>query len=205
MDPHYETLNLKPGAAWEEVRQAYRDLVKFWHPDRFPSVPSGLQQLATRKLKEINAAYGEIEKSFSSRGEILSSSAPPPPPVKPSVARREQVSWSWPNGDRYEGETRKGLMHGRGTYYYSRGGRYEGEFENGKPHGRGTLFYTTGDVFDGEFRSDTIEGRGTYSYANGDKFIGWFQQGQPHGRGCYVLANGKQFTGHWDNGDFLGE
>ncbi len=57
---YYEILELKPGASPEEVKQAYKDLVSVWHPDRFSHNPR-LQQKAQEKLKEINRAYEAIE------------------------------------------------------------------------------------------------------------------------------------------------
>ena len=57
-----ETLGVKPGASEEEVTQAYRDLAKVWHPDRFAD-NSRLQKKAEEKLKEVNAAY-EYVRSF---------------------------------------------------------------------------------------------------------------------------------------------
>jgi len=57
-----ETLGVKPGATQKEVAQAYRDLTKVWHPDRFADNPR-LQRKAEEKIKEINAAY-EYFKSF---------------------------------------------------------------------------------------------------------------------------------------------
>lgn len=56
----YETLGLKPEASLDEVREAYRDLVKVWHPDRFAHDPK-LQLKAQEKLKEINHAYQKIQ------------------------------------------------------------------------------------------------------------------------------------------------
>lgn len=53
--PH-QILGLNPGASPEEVKQAYRDLVKVWHPDRFAH-DDRLRLLAQDKLKEINGAY----------------------------------------------------------------------------------------------------------------------------------------------------
>ncbi|MEM9539560.1 MAG: DnaJ domain-containing protein [Cyanobacteria bacterium P01_E01_bin.42] len=56
MNQYYERLDLKPGASPEEIKQAYRKLVKKWHPDRFPDEPQRQQQ-AEEKIKEINEAY----------------------------------------------------------------------------------------------------------------------------------------------------
>ena len=56
---YYKILELEPAASLEEVKKAYRDLVKVWHPDRF-SDNQRLQKKANEKLAEINAAYKEI-------------------------------------------------------------------------------------------------------------------------------------------------
>tara|TARA_B100000315_G_C14503677_1_gene553530 strand:- start:516 stop:956 length:441 start_codon:yes stop_codon:yes gene_type:complete len=69
-DRYYEILELKPGASAEEIKRAYKDLVKVWHPDRFSHDPQ-LQQKAQEKLKEINEAYEQLRFSrtgFRSRG-----------------------------------------------------------------------------------------------------------------------------------------
>jgi hypothetical protein len=55
----YRTLDLQPGADLGLVRQAYRVLVKVWHPDRFGSDPK-LQVISGEKLKDINASYETI-------------------------------------------------------------------------------------------------------------------------------------------------
>jgi curved DNA-binding protein CbpA len=51
----FDVLGLRPGAPSSEIKEAYRDLVKVWHPDRFGSDPR-LRQRAEVKLKEINEA-----------------------------------------------------------------------------------------------------------------------------------------------------
>jgi hypothetical protein len=51
-----DVLALRPGATLTEIKEAYRDLVKVWHPDRFGSDPR-LREKAEDKLKQINKAY----------------------------------------------------------------------------------------------------------------------------------------------------
>jgi hypothetical protein len=62
IEKYYETLDLQPGASPEEVKQAYRELAKVWHPDRFAHDPKLIKR-ADEKLKEINEAYTRL-KSF---------------------------------------------------------------------------------------------------------------------------------------------
>src|SRR5579863_3041704 len=56
---YYQVLGVEPGASLEEVKEAHRDLVKVWHPDRFVD-DLRLQRKAQERLKEINEAYEQI-------------------------------------------------------------------------------------------------------------------------------------------------
>jgi len=62
-----DVLALRPGATSVEIKEAYRDLVKVWHPDRFGSDPR-LRQKAEDKLKLINRAYQVLESGSGTRG-----------------------------------------------------------------------------------------------------------------------------------------
>jgi curved DNA-binding protein CbpA len=53
---YYKTLGVDILASPEEIKTAYRDLAKVWHPDRFAHDPR-LQEKAQDKLREINEAY----------------------------------------------------------------------------------------------------------------------------------------------------
>lgn len=57
-DP-YKTLGVDRSMSDEEIKQAYRALVRKYHPDRYPD--PDLAEIATEKMKEINAAYEEIQ------------------------------------------------------------------------------------------------------------------------------------------------
>ncbi|MGI0494213.1 J domain-containing protein [Alkalinema pantanalense CENA528] len=56
----YEVLELNPPVSHDDLKQAYKDLVQVWHPDRFSHNPR-LRQKAEEKLKQINVAYESLE------------------------------------------------------------------------------------------------------------------------------------------------
>ena len=60
----YEVLGIKPGASQEEIKSAYRKLVKQYHPDQYRDNP--LQELAQQKLAEVNEAYNQLTSGKSS-------------------------------------------------------------------------------------------------------------------------------------------
>jgi len=59
-DP-YEVLGVSEDSTDEEIKKAYRELVKKYHPDQYGNNP--LSELASEKLKEINLAYDTITKN----------------------------------------------------------------------------------------------------------------------------------------------
>jgi hypothetical protein len=71
MHRYYEVLGLSPDASIEARRQAYKDLVKVWHPDRFSHDPR-LQQKAQEKLQEINEAYEKIKSLKNDHARMTS-------------------------------------------------------------------------------------------------------------------------------------
>ena len=64
----YRLLEVLPGASSSQLRQAYMDLVKVWHPDRFGN-DAELQQKAQEKLKAINLAYEQLCSLKSAESE----------------------------------------------------------------------------------------------------------------------------------------
>jgi DnaJ domain len=54
------TFELDDRCTPEQVRAAYRELVKVWHPDRFAN-DAGLRAKADRRLQEINRAYAVLQ------------------------------------------------------------------------------------------------------------------------------------------------
>lgn len=69
MNP-YKVLGVREDASQEEIRSAYREMVKKYHPDKYTDNP--LKELANEKLKEINEAYEILAK----KGKSASSRRP---------------------------------------------------------------------------------------------------------------------------------
>lgn len=58
----YEILGVREGSGQEEIKRAYKELVRKYHPDQYQNNP--LSDLAEEKLKEINEAYDFLMKRF---------------------------------------------------------------------------------------------------------------------------------------------
>lgn len=65
MDP-YEVLGVRQGASEEEIKAAYKELVKKYHPDKYQNNP--LADLAEEKLQEVNEAYDMLMRNSAGNG-----------------------------------------------------------------------------------------------------------------------------------------
>ena len=72
MNP-YEVLGVKPGASQDEIKSAYRKLIKQYHPDKFIDNP--LKNLAEEKMIEINDAYEALSKNSGNNNYNSNSSS----------------------------------------------------------------------------------------------------------------------------------
>ena len=61
-DP-YSVLGVSPNASDEDIKKAYRELARKYHPDNYHDNP--LADLAQEKMKDINEAYDAITKQRS--------------------------------------------------------------------------------------------------------------------------------------------
>ncbi|HEY5563253.1 MAG TPA: DnaJ domain-containing protein [Clostridiaceae bacterium] len=60
----YEVLEVKEGSTKDEIKKAYHDMAKKYHPDQYESNP--LKELAEEKMREVNEAYDSLMKGGSS-------------------------------------------------------------------------------------------------------------------------------------------
>lgn len=98
----FKILGLGPRADTAQARQAYKRLVRRWHPDQFPEGSVAKAQ-AEEQLKQINIAYARIKPYLFTRRPDPTPQAEPPPAAhksapdvshRPSTAGRDQGrSW----------------------------------------------------------------------------------------------------------------
>lgn len=86
MNP-YEVLGIKPGASQDEIKSAYRKLVKQYHPDQYVDNP--LKDLAEKKLAEVNQAYEMLKNNSGTSSSSYNSSS----------------NKSYTNGENYSSDT----------------------------------------------------------------------------------------------------
>src|SRR6266446_1528178 len=82
----YRILGLAPNAGFDEVKYAYRVLVKRWHPDRF-ATDTERQRQALEHFYAISSAY-ETLRARQAAVDVT------PPPARGWHQRRRVVSWA---------------------------------------------------------------------------------------------------------------
>lgn len=63
----FRILGVEPGASQTEIHSAYKKKARMYHPDRVTSLAPEVREMAELRMKEINAAYGEIKRRNTPR------------------------------------------------------------------------------------------------------------------------------------------
>ncbi len=69
-DP-YQVLGVSPSSTDEQIKNAYRELARKYHPDNYANNP--LADLAQEKMKEINEAYDQIQRQRKQQSQSYGS------------------------------------------------------------------------------------------------------------------------------------
>ncbi len=78
-DRHYRVLGVEPGCSWENLRSAYRRLVRTWHPDHRPAAAD---RASHETIKEITRAFRSLCDYRRRHGAL-----PPPAYSRQTAAR----------------------------------------------------------------------------------------------------------------------
>ncbi|MBR1482227.1 MAG: DnaJ domain-containing protein [Ruminococcus sp.] len=179
----YEVLGVSPDATDEEIKKAYRNLAKKYHPDNYANSP--LADVAEEKMKDVNEAYDQINRmrqkgkgtgSAASSGTTYNNGYSKFNSVRifiqrNMIAEAENVLNSTPQNERdAEWHFLMGMCHFR-----------KGWNEQAK-----TEFQTAVnmDPNNSEFRSayQTVNAQRTYNY--GGYNTGSYNNGNTNGMGC---------------------
>jgi DnaJ like chaperone protein len=63
-EDYYRVLGVEPGADFDRIKAAYRQLSQQYHPDKVAHLGEEFRKVAEEKMKEINEAYQILKKKF---------------------------------------------------------------------------------------------------------------------------------------------
>ncbi|AGO84858.1 Morn repeat domain containing protein [Pandoravirus salinus] len=96
----------------------------------------------------------------------------------------------------YEGQWRRGWMHGHGVYLFKNGGHYRGEWRDDERHGYGADVTPNGDRYTGEWTRGKRHGYGVWTAGQSDEsYQGQWTDNVAHGFGVYTHADGTCYRG----------
>lgn len=146
-----------------------------------------------QKLLELARKKAEEEKGKQSQANGEEYQAPKVGPLSDSPYDLE-----FEDGY-YVGETKDGLMHGKGTRYWFSGKKWEGTWVDGEGCGRMVVTFDDALLYDGEMENSLPNGLGRYvDPENGFVYEGNFVDFQREGEGCYYNDRGdKVYEGEW--------
>jgi uncharacterized protein YhhL (DUF1145 family) len=126
----YQLLEIEPTDSLADVKQAYRDIVFVWHPDRMTG-NTRVQKKAESKLKRINVAYEELQSCLAREVSKLTKISIHPQQVILDFGDRYTFSVIGldQNGNEVELENVTWKVSGGGTIYAE--GSFFADYESG--------------------------------------------------------------------------
>ena len=92
-------------------------------------------------------------------------------------------TYTWDNGNHYEGYWKGNYPHGEGKKTFANGGWKKGEFKEGEfISGEGKVIYEDGDYYEGELKGGQRHGHGEYHLNTGGVWSGNYYEDLRHGR-----------------------
>ena len=202
----YITLFKVPG--WADYLY-YKDDVFYTSNGKSQQFKLSINDQSVNRLKKI--LFEQINPSLCNKIKIKSQSSRPY--VEECIPYRDYLfCWKY-IGDVLKimktGCVFGDCINGQGTYTYANGDIYEGEWKNDKRNGTGTYTFgegtNEGDVYTGDFKDNLYHGNGTYTWVSGDKYVGEYRDDQEHGQGTMNWASGQKYAGEWKDGEMSGQ
>ena len=79
-----------------------------------------------------------------------------------------QGKYTYPNGESYDGDWKKGEFHGKGSLTSPLDGcKFVGNFKNDKANGHGKATFNSGEIIEGDWKDGELSGHGTYTSPDG--------------------------------------
>jgi hypothetical protein len=122
-----------------------------------------------------------------------------------------RIQYTFLDGSSYDGEIDvvTGAAHGNGTRTFPEGSRYEGNWKQGVMDGYGVMIFgsnrPTLESYTGNWRNNKFEGddilRYEYYHVPGVQasYEGSFKAGQKHGKGRQTWFDGESYEGNWEH------
>lgn len=157
----YKVLGIKEGASYDEIKRAYRELAKKYHPDRYQNNP--LSDLADEKMREINEAYDVLLKNAGGSYQY-----------RPDYEQSYDNSNAGAYGKQYQRQQQSGSQYQTGynnQYQYAN----ESDLEN-----KARMLINNGNLNEAQKILDKMTTRNaSWHYLQGLVFLrrGWYDRG----------------------------
>jgi len=139
----------------------------------------------------------------------------------------DEVTITWADGRKYEGQFKDGKRHGEGTQTWS---KVEAHLKNTRIWDNGHMettiafsdgreyieasprkgfrrleYWPDGREYVGQWKNDQPHGQGTVTWPDGSKYVGQWKNGFKHGNGTRIYRGGGEYVGRFKYGQAHGQ